>query len=1363
MWNKLHIIVLLLVVSLSMQCHIGYSQDVLGKWILETEQGSVNYTHLITFYDNNTIGDETLTSVNPDDFCEFAAGGYMPSYDLQFYILGEWLYFEDDSHNWNDIATPNECDFHPEFQIINKPGEFDKYFCFFSQSKYNDAQDSHLNYFEVSFDALGNPLTTIFNIFAGIHQDYFISFAITEEDNEVRYLYAITAGNTTGNDASLKKWEITSSGIDPQSFEVIIDEDDPNLNEEDFSGYNLEMKVTSSSDTYIAWITASESSNFGQLQDLDSKLYILEVDGVDPLSIYDYSTHGNIAGIEFSPINDNLIYLSTTSNGIIEVNYLTGAFIEDKDPNNNYTRTYLQTAPDGHIYAVANGGNSLGRLNMGGVSVILEDNQIQFGIENVLTYREHSSEKYFILPENDQEYCPLSATLELEHVCPDECTGEAMIDEDDIICGHPPYQYTWYDEGMNIISHDYYVEDLCEGNYSVVLMDASDHIFSEEFEIIIDPELYDHEWVVVTYNQEWPGYDDRYLYGIRVTSGNELKIIDSDLKFLKPAKIIVERGARLIIDNSKLSYYVDCHRKWLGIEVWGTPGESQYEEQYHGYLELINNSEVSYAENGVVLFERDENNDIIWGTGGGIIRSNNTNFINNTKSVHFIPYRNFNPYDPSQELMNRSGFTKDTFDINIDNIGYNIFYKHADLHGVNGINFKGCAFKNTDVNYVSTYNLGIAAYGGGFSVKSYCNQPATPCPPEHEIKSSFDGFYWAIGTYSSEDWIHTFSVRDAEFTNNRTGIYVSGVNYGVMINNDFEIGLSSQGDGTCGNPEGFGIDIHQAFGFAVENNSFTKYSQALPGEYAGIRVYWCPSPHDIIYKNSFDGLSFGNYAEGTNRELPGNDETGVEYRCNNNMNNAVDFIVTDSEQLWDAKIRDLQGNSDIASGNTFSQDPCTQWHFKNEGEEVVTIWCYLGDPLQVPDEELITYYFVQIPTTAAENTCPDHYGGGGNIELTAGERQQKELEYTQNLNDYNAVLSLYESFKDGGNTPAELTDIQTAQPDDMWALRAQLLGDSPHLSQEVLMETSDRTDVFPDDVLFDILAANPDELKEDTLISYLENKEDPLPGYMIDILRQLAISNTTYKTILKEQLAEYHAGKTQAAQDIIRSILCDTVVDINDYRNWLDNLGSLGADKQIIASYLSEGDTTSAMSLMNMLSTLYNLQGDELDDFNDYKNLVQMQINWKQAGKNIFELDSTDIAVLEIYAFGNSGTAQNMARNILSYAYDYHFCNCMHINDSSYFKSNTSIAGALNKAFGPEISAEPNPASTWAAFNYRMVSEESVGYIKITDISGKEIQQFRVTGKQGQHVWDTRWVKPGVYFYTLTSNGLSKSGKVIVK
>ena len=76
---------------------------------------------------------------------------------------------------------------------------------------------------------------------------------------------------------------------------------------------------------------------------------------------------------------------------------------------------------------------------------------------------------------------------------------------------------------------------------------------------------------------------------------------------------------------------------------------------------------------------------------------------------------------------------------------------------------------------------------------------------------------------------------------------------------------------------------------------------------------------------------------------------------------------------------------------------------------------------------------------------------------------------------------------------------------------------------------------------------------------------------------------------------------------------------------------------------------------------------------------------------------------------------------------------------------------------------KPNPANTWTAFDYKLTNKESVGYIKITDISGMEIKQFKITGNQVQKAWDIRRIKQGVYIYTLNAGGLTKSGKLIIK
>jgi hypothetical protein len=87
---------------------------------------------------------------------------------------------------------------------------------------------------------------------------------------------------------------------------------------------------------------------------------------------------------------------------------------------------------------------------------------------------------------------------------------------------------------------------------------------------------------------------------------------------------------------------------------------------------------------------------------------------------------------------------------------------------------------------------------------------------------------------------------------------------------------------------------------------------------------------------------------------------------------------------------------------------------------------------------------------------------------------------------------------------------------------------------------------------------------------------------------------------------------------------------------------------------------------------------------------------------------------------------------------------------------------ALNQAYGLDITVNPNPASQWASFSYSLPAGQNAAVIYITDVSGKNIINLPVSGRQGQKTWDTRDVDAGVYIYTLKAAGMSKSGKIII-
>jgi hypothetical protein len=862
------------------------------------------------------------------------------------------------------------------------------------------------------------------------------------------------------------------------------------------------------------------------------------------------------------------------------------------------------------------------------------------------------------------------------------------------------------------------------------------------------------------------------------------------------AKIIVMRGednpgtlydksaGTLIIDGGKLTNLENCDDPdvlWGGIEVWGRSNylnpslsKSQLRQDgiyWQGKIILKNEAIIENAEIGILLGKSTGINSYDDYYAGGIIEVINNGdpdepcaeFINNKTSVHFRPYKNFIPNSiPTVYTDNLGNLNNCFFDLNSNYLGGEWQQEHIYLLSVNGVKIKGCTFEYNIPN--SQLGHGINAWGSGFTVDAICNSQALPCPPRDLDKSYFKNFYKGINLISAGSY--TITTKNAEFTNNVRGISLENVNHATILFNNFRLGKIPDDDDGCDALESYGIDMLACTGFAIEENYFSKVLGAGGGILVGIRVNNCPSRHDIIYKNQFNGLSYGNYAQGVNRLDPNDDQDGVEYQCNLNTNNSVDFIVTADLPQY-AKIRTDQGSPSLASGNTFSSSAA--WHYRNEGLEKIDYYFWNGIQNEIPDMQRVYsiggLYFDDHEVN--NNTCPSHYGSGGGgtggrTLLTDEEKLEREQSFYQNLSDYQSVTALFENLKDGGNTEALQDEVATSWPGDIWELRAELLGKSPHLSKEVLMTAADKTDVLPESVLFEILSANPDELKEADLIKYLEDKEQPLPHYMIEILQQLSFG-VTYKTILKRQIAGYHAGKTKAALDIIRSILTDTITDMQQYRNWLDNLGGIQADKQIIDSYLSEGYYTDAQTLLNLMPTLYELDGQALMDYNDYKSLMLMQVDLEQQGSNICELDSAEIAVLVDYAENSSGEAKYMARGILNFAYGFNYCDCIVNSDSSFMKSSKAFPSkSFDMMFGLEVTVKPNPAGEWTSFNYKLPYNSTEGIIEITDVSGALIERFTVTGKEGQKVWDTRNIKSGVYFYTINVSGNNKSGKIVI-
>ena len=831
------------------------------------------------------------------------------------------------------------------------------------------------------------------------------------------------------------------------------------------------------------------------------------------------------------------------------------------------------------------------------------------------------------------------------------------------------------------------------------------------------------------------------------------------LNMLPGAKIIIEPGGKLIANSSTITNACP-NQPWKGIQVWGNKNANQLANAQgnyqQGYLELNG----STIENAICAADLWKPNDYM--KTGGIIKATNSTFRNNTNSIHALHYRNSHPTQPSYELDYNGMVVNCTFEITSAYIPANTFYKHIDLANIRGFSFLGTDFSLAqNVPGVSESNQAIGSYSAGFHLMGICTSGNTvPCSSYNTCK--FTGFKYGIFANNPLNNLYTFNINEAEFISNEYGIRVTKITNPIVLNSHFQVGYGLG----CPSKSGYGIYLEQSSGFAIENNDFTKLIGAPAGYYTGILVDNCQSI-DEIYGNTFTGLSYGNLAQNINY-LPPNIWNGLTYFCNKNYSNWADFYVKE-DNLPDqiSGISSYQGNDALVAGNKFTQNGAL-WHFYNGGDYLVGYYYNQNqpdeNPYDNPDPNLSKIYHVTDKPKQLSNSCPSHYGGGGgigSIVLNDDEKQSRQLQYAEAFTNFTNVKTLYDNLKDGGSTDQKIADIATAMPQDMWALRAELLGASPHLTREVLQIVADRTDVFSESVIFDILAANPDELKKDDLIKYMEDKENPLPEYMIDILRLMA-EGTTYKTVLQLQMSQYNREKSRTANDMIRSILFDTVADNNQLRNWLDNLGGPVADRQIIASYLQENNYTAALSLAAIQPQLYNMNESEITANNALIDILTLYQTLYSDNRQLDALSETEKAMLTNLASQNPSEARALARGILNSFYGAKYDECFDIPETAAYKKGQVNPEIWAQIYGLEIEVNPNPASTWAAFDYRLPETETTALLVITGLSGNKVHSVELKGLQGQYMLDTRIIANGMYLYTVTCGKASKTGKLLI-
>ncbi len=205
----------------------------------------------------------------------------------------------------------------------------------------------------------------------------------------------------------------------------------------------------------------------------------------------------------------------------------------------------------------------------------------------------------------------------------------------------------------------------------------------------------------ITSNTTW-STPKKILGTVRIKPGKTLTILNTTVEFATnttaDSRIDIEQNGYLLIDNSTLTAGGDCSGFWSGISVWGDSDENQYYDNsagmYHqGRLLVKNISTIEYGATAVRNWNPKHFDQI-----GGIIKVENSEFLNCNRAIEFMEYQNTNPSNPIYKRPDLSRIYRTDFTVT-DAIPLDLSAQAPNsqitLWKTDRVVIEGCNFTNT--------------------------------------------------------------------------------------------------------------------------------------------------------------------------------------------------------------------------------------------------------------------------------------------------------------------------------------------------------------------------------------------------------------------------------------------------------------------------------------------------------------------------------------------------------------------------------------------------------------------------------------------------------------------------------------------
>lgn len=845
---------------------------------------------------------------------------------------------------------------------------------------------------------------------------------------------------------------------------------------------------------------------------------------------------------------------------------------------------------------------------------------------------------------------------------------------------------------------------------------------------------------------------DMYFSGdIRIHTGNTLTI-DNEATIMMDAgtKIVVEPGARLIIDNATLNS--SCGDYWSGIEVWGENTMPQTllpsgMPEFQGMVVIRNGGTIKNSVDGIMAMAKDANGDFIWNKAGGIIIAKDAFFINNNNSIWIGAYEYVDV--TGLKKPNRSKIIDCEFEWNDLMLVGHTGFSFVGLLDVDNIQLIGNSFiNNKSIYYATQRGTAIYSYDASFNMDHHCvSTQVNPCA-EYRT-NTFQGLHYGIKVYNTDNNA-VVQVKHADFINCYRSMFLNNTHSAVITSNSIE--LPQQNISSAGPP--YGIYFNGGRGFKVEENDISANSASTT---RGIIVHATGSVDNQLYKNNLNGLAYGIQAQKQNRESTDHySALGLRFFCNTHSNpDTHDFIVLGHSIFAPRKgdgvaTAQLFSTTDpslpdyLPAGNTFTSrtNPGTTYNDFDNSDVSNILDYYYWDDAAAPEQRPTDFWNIILNDMDDENTCPSTININNDLSHQYAQRSAAEAAW----NSSSLILDIW---KNGGNLNLE-EEVETTLPWDVYQEFNELMGISPYLEEEVLIATIENP-AFTSLMIKLLMIANPHACRSDMVLDAIYNRTPPLPQSYIDEILDEESSASQLDMLRDDAASDYHLLK-MTDETIKRIYRCDTtnIWASDSLLEYISRQGDLFDQYDLAGLFLSSGLYAEMDTILSDIPVAFELASQDLGDYYKLLEMHSIASNAFMAGTLPVPLDSVQIDSLECYINEDIPYLSSFSLSLLMrHKPDYIFEEL--ILDPVPGSTRTGRPVLEREDKESQFQLYPNPAGNYVTVSYIVEEYEPQLELCIIDSHGKVIRTMMLSESAGEIMLDLQGIPAGFYLFRLTN------------